>query len=201
MIPDAKARDSMLWALSGFDAPGTQQTEALPEWARHPDWAKKAAGQFEKRFTPPANKTDAYQVGWIVGLLEGSLPGFRNALTQPGFASVFEYLEAVGKFAREAVSKEPLAVGQEFYDGTRSGLKKAEELDALPYTQKIYVVMFALSSVFAQSTKGEVHRWLVKHKVVTSDTDSSQTRQLLKRIDFPCGRPGRRPSPKKGKPE
>ena len=173
----------------------------------HAPYSKEALDQSTALLAPPDTATDSFKSGWVAGLwgkMEDAAS--RSAETgqlsaklraSPKIVPIMECMHRLCKEMRDAASQASDESARDFFNGLHAAKAKAEEcrLDRLSARQKTLLLLAGLPALGGLSMTG-VHRSLQKNKVLTEESDPSQTRRWLAAVGFPAAKPGR---PKKAK--
>lgn len=160
--------------------PGIELGAEVPHWARNA--AQKFWETIGLKFSPGTEPLSPSVLGKLTGLIEAN-PTFKderlNSERLQKFASEFKNMAKT-----EAANATP-EVSKQFFDGRASHESIRDKVKGLAQRTKVFLVIaVAWQVVQTFKSAGELHRWLMKEKVVTSETDAAETRTICRLIEL-----------------
>jgi len=174
-----------------------------------PEWARRAAQMVFDFLMPPQRKrkaSEAYNLGFESGYTHRAAELVSRELR----AEYGHLLLDVSKAAQDqlkgkAAAQMPPEMAADFFAGVRDGGKHMRQMpERAQHMAQRTKIFRALAARWQEimpdqiQNTDQLHQWLLSQKIILSNTDSRETRQVCKRIGLRYKNPGR---PRKQKTE
>jgi len=161
----------------------------IPEWVKNA--STKCLAGFLEIDIPNLESGKYSEIGKMLGLIQ-------NTPLKDAPSKLSDAAKELVQFFRIEAAKSSAKDAKEFFAGFEIAEKRQSQNANPAQRTKVYaVIAIAWREVEKFQSAGELHRWLLEHKVILPQTDAAETRTICRNIGLRfCDKAGRPPKKK-----